>query len=202
MENEPEVPKLPDVFQVVKKAGEGSFGTVWYVLMMLVTGVKYAVVKVLDRNTTGNSDIDEERRDREIGFLRALSDVAGVVGMIGCCESVSTPAIVLEATNCTLKDVMDAWREPFPVWFVIYVAREVMKTLGIMHSRRIIHCDIKPSNIHFGRDVHEIVQLLQVFLFCSSPAFPSLLSRFFLSIYPFLLTFARTCILYCGHFTT
>jgi serine/threonine protein kinase len=148
--------ELPYGCTSIGLAGKGSFGTVIYIILYTFTGWIYAAIKFF-------KDKDANVRKREVAFLSLLTDEIRTVRMLDSGDMLNDPFIIFHATCGTLKDLMMKYRHPFPYWFVLYVAREVMLGLQAIHKHEIVHCDIKPSNIHFGRDIDVIIELLNVF---------------------------------------
>jgi serine/threonine protein kinase len=143
-------------FHFVAEAGRGTFGTVYYALWRFRSLRPIVAVKVF--NATDNAS-DAFRR--ELRFLKLLSSEIGVLRLLHAGTS-PMRFLVLTPSNCTLKNLMDEWKEPFPVWFVLYLGQQLLVTLKMLHTRGIVHCDVKPSNIHFLMNVKTLVEYIEV----------------------------------------
>ena len=91
------------------------------------------------------SDAEDQRLQHECAILRAL-EVPGVVRVRGVHESGGALSLVLEdAGGATLADFLQRGRLELPVF--LDLAIQLAEILGQLHSRQVIHKDIKPRNI-------------------------------------------------------
>jgi serine/threonine protein kinase len=167
--------QIHEVFFPIAEAGAGIYGKVYYVVYLSPEGPVIAAVKVF---VTHNA---ESTMQREAQFSERLKGHVEIMRMILFGKVDKFPFIAFQATNCTLKDLIQEWNKRFPLPFVMYVLDRIMAGLAVIHSHEIIHCDIKPSNIHFCRDLRKIVLMLKVSLsstysICHCPLPPFLIS--------------------------
>ena len=59
----------------------------------------------------------------------------------------STLVLVLECMACTLADLIERTRAPFPESSIKFYIHGVLHGLAYMHSLRLLHRDIKPANV-------------------------------------------------------
>ncbi|EKE37883.1 protein kinase, putative [Entamoeba nuttalli P19] len=68
--------------------------------------------------------------------------------------------MVIELGGINLYDFLYDNREiPYSLSFIRSVARQTVQFLSYLHSRGIIHCDIKPENIMLKKDDYEVVTI-------------------------------------------
>lgn len=116
--------------------GEGGFAQVYY---QKSTGL---VVKKLKRNLVVDQS-SRHRFKREFEIMKSLSDVEGVLDVYD--YSKEECSYTMETGDATLldraQDLTDQRKTE--------VLRELLQTMGTVHSRNIIHRDISPTNIFF-----------------------------------------------------
>ncbi len=101
------------------------------------------VLKRLDADR--RSEAEEERLRREYAILRSL-DIPGVVRARGLHELGGTLSLVLEdAGSGTLASFLERVRPDLRIF--LDIAIQLAEILGQVHSRQVIHKDIKPRNI-------------------------------------------------------
>lgn len=116
--------------------GKGGFAQVYY---QKSTGL---VVKKLKRDLV----VDESSRHRfkrEFKIMKSLFDVEGVLNVYD--YSREDCSYTMETGDATLSDRAQDLTDQQK----IEVLRELLQTMGIVHSRNIIHRDISPTNIFF-----------------------------------------------------
>lgn len=102
------------------------------------------IVKILEGEHPSPERIAWFRREYEI--LGQLAEVEGVVGALGLGEEQHRWFLVLEDFGATSLDRL--WRgRRMPAVEVLDLALTLTATLGEIHSRRVIHKDLNPSNI-------------------------------------------------------
>lgn len=131
--------------------GQGSFGSV-YLALHAVTGELLAVKQVETPDPGANNPNDAKKKNmidalkREIGFLRELQH-PNIVQYLGSNSNEQHLNIFLEyvpgGSVQTMLNSYGALREPLIRSFV----RQIVTGLAYLHSRDIIHRDIKGANI-------------------------------------------------------
>lgn len=116
--------------------GEGGFAQAYY---QKSTGL---VVKKLKRDLVVEES-SRHRFKREFDIMKSLFDVEGVIDVYD--YSKEDCSYTMETGDATLldraQDLTDQQK--------IEVLRELLQTMGTVHSRNIIHRDISPTNIFF-----------------------------------------------------
>ncbi|ELP84489.1 dual specificity protein kinase CLK2, putative [Entamoeba invadens IP1] len=68
--------------------------------------------------------------------------------------------VVIELAGVNLYDFLFNNRDiPFSLSFIRSVAKQLLLFLSFLHSKGIIHCDIKPENIMLKNDAYDIVTI-------------------------------------------
>jgi hypothetical protein len=171
--------RLPGEFMLLGKAGSGTFSDVFYAVMPTNARYPLVAVKRLKLTATVHVEILTDKQDvfpmnawqiitmmkvREEAMLRLLGDNKHIVGL--AVDDLRTPfdMIVLQATTCTLKDLLEKRKGRVPRWFLAAVGMGLFQGLVAVHAYSLIHNDIKPSNIHFLMTVAELESIMDVSL--------------------------------------
>ncbi|WPB75470.1 AAA family ATPase [Archangium violaceum] len=88
---------------------------------------------------------ENERYRREFAILQRLRDVRGVARPYACERLHGRPLLLLERVHG--ETLSEATGEPMEVSRFLSLALSLASTLAELHSRDVIHKDIKPSNI-------------------------------------------------------
>ncbi|WP_224244306.1 trifunctional serine/threonine-protein kinase/ATP-binding protein/sensor histidine kinase [Hyalangium gracile] len=86
-----------------------------------------------------------ERYRREFGILQRLRDVRGVARPYSCERIHDRPVLLLEKVQG--ESLSESVSQPFELSRFLRLAISLASTLAEVHSRNVIHKDIKPSNI-------------------------------------------------------
>ncbi|WP_224248806.1 trifunctional serine/threonine-protein kinase/ATP-binding protein/sensor histidine kinase [Hyalangium gracile] len=95
--------------------------------------------------TPSPGDRDRERYRREFGVLQRLQDVRGVARPYACERIHERPVLLLERVQG--ESLSESVGQPFELPRFLRLAISLASTLAEVHSRNVIHKDIKPSNI-------------------------------------------------------
>lgn len=127
--------------------GEGGAATVYQAWDLWLE--RPVAVKVL-RPDAGLGEPEVEAFLRE-GRIMAGLNHPHIVQVHDVGVSASRPYLVMELLpGGTLRDRLA--RGPLPVGMALFVARRLAGALELAHRRGILHLDVKPENILFGRD--------------------------------------------------
>lgn len=133
---------LDEKYRVVRVLGEGAFGQVLLANDELI-GHRQVAIKVLrDPGRDGSMLVSE---------MQALARLAhpGVVAFHHHFEQFRKLHLVMEyCEGGSLRPVVDA--APIPLATAIETAKDVARTLQVVHDHAIVHHDIKPENLLYG----------------------------------------------------
>ena len=142
-----------DDITLTKILGKGSFGEVY--LSTKKGRKEYFATKKIDRKTADKPSF-KKYFDNEINILKSLNH-PNIVKLEEVKRSNNNYYIVMEyingggLSNC-LKKYMDKHKKAFPEEIVQHLMRQIIEGLYYLHSRKIIHRDLKLDNIMINFD--------------------------------------------------
>lgn len=135
---------LPPIgkFELLARLGQGGFGTVFQARDTVLG--RFVAVKV-PRSERFSTAEDEERFEREARAAAALEH-PGIVRVLEFGRSQTFPYIVTEfVQGITLADALTGRR--FSFHETAQIVAQVAEALDHAHQKKVIHRDVKPSNI-------------------------------------------------------
>ena len=138
---------------LLKFLGKGSFGEVY--LSQKKGRKDYLALKKIDRKIADKPGF-KKFLENEIHILEQL-DHPNIVKLEGIKKSVSNYYIIMEYINggglsdC-LKKYMEIHKKAFTEEIVQYLMRQIIDGINYLHSRKIIHRDLKLDNIMVNFD--------------------------------------------------
>ena len=137
-----------DNLKLTKSLGKGAFGEVFLTQIDGKNG--FFATKRLDRSYTDKEE-NYKRLANEISVMQKIRH-PNIVGLIDLKKTKSHCYLVMEfcnggdLTGC-LRKYMEAHRKPFSEEIVQYLMRQIVSGLDALHSRNILHRDLKLDNI-------------------------------------------------------
>ena len=147
---------LVDDLTLIKCLGKGAFGEV-YLTSKQGSKEKYATKKI-DKKFVSNPRA-KKYLDNEINILKEV-DHPNIIKLYKVQETTKFFYLVMEYCNggglsdC-LEDYQKKYRKPFPEEIVQYLMRQIVSGIHYLHSRNILHRDIKLDNILVNFDSEE-----------------------------------------------
>lgn len=135
----PSVPELPG-YELITCLGKGSFGEVWSGKQVR-TGQAVAV-KII----TASGSMNWHYLEHEVSRLRQVAEHPHVVTLLDADFQHSPPYFVMTLHAQTLQG-WSALEKPDGVTKVVTWFRQMAQALQYTHSRGLLHCDLKPSNV-------------------------------------------------------
>ena len=142
-----------DDITLTKLLGKGSFGEVY--LSTKKGRPEYFATKKIDRKTADKPSF-KKYFDNEISILKSLNH-PNIVKLEEVKRTNNHYYIVMEyingggLSNC-LKKYMERHKKAFPEEIVQHLMRQIIEGLYYLHSRKIIHRDLKLDNIMINFD--------------------------------------------------
>jgi serine/threonine protein kinase len=132
-------PRLPG-YELRHRLGGGAYGEVWLAVQMN-TGREVAI-KFFSRH----KGLDWPLLRREVGKLVQVISERRVVHLLEVGWDADPPYYVMEyLEGGSLADRLDD--KPLPVGEAVQLFRELAEALVYLHSKAVLHCDLKPSNV-------------------------------------------------------
>lgn len=149
-ETTPQVPKFVGKYLLGDALGEGSYARVKEALD--TETVRRAAVKIMKKKKLKKIPSGEENMKREISLLQKLSKNPhpNIIELYDVHYKVEKEKTYLFMTFCccSLQDMLDDSEEKkFPLWQAHKYIYQTFQGLHYLHSRHIIHKDIKPANL-------------------------------------------------------
>ena len=147
---------LVDDLTLIKCLGKGAFGEV-YLTSKQGSKEKFATKKI-DKKFVSNPRA-KKYLDNEINILKEV-DHPNIIKLYKVQETTKFFYLVMEYCNggglsdC-LEEYQKKYRKPFPEEIVQYLMRQIVSGIHYLHSRNILHRDIKLDNILVNFDSEE-----------------------------------------------
>ncbi len=150
---------LADKYRILRVIGKGGMGVV-YEAEHMVLGKRVAIKLMLDKYFEDGEAKARFRREAQAASMIGNPHIIDVVD-VGTSPD-GTEYVVMELLEGKpLSDVIEQGG-PMPPWRAVAIMRQVLRAIGVAHSKGIIHRDLKPDNIFLiGHDAqHDFVKLL------------------------------------------
>eukprot|EP01135_Chromosphaera_perkinsii_P002897 Nk52_evm8s230 gene=Nk52_evmTU8s230 len=145
-------PKLVGKFIMGDMLGEGSYGKVKEGLDS--ENLRRVAIKIMKKKKLRKIPNGEQNVRKEITLLKRIKH-KNIVELIDVCynEEKQKMYIIMEHCCCTLQDMLENTEsKTFPVWQAHFYFTQLCDGLEYMHSKGIVHRDIKPGNLLVTRD--------------------------------------------------
>jgi serine/threonine protein kinase len=127
-------------FTVLKRLGEGAYGSVW-LAREENTGKRVAI-----KYYTHRGGLDWSLLNREVEKLAVLSTSRNIVRLLEVGWDADPPHYVMEyLDNGSLAALLADG--PIPAHEAVRLAKAVLQALVHAHGSGILHCDLKPANV-------------------------------------------------------
>lgn len=131
-------------FQITKKLGEGSFGEVYQAIWQ---GEDVALK--VERRSTACPQLNNEYK-----LLMRMQTGVGMPEVYALERVAGGNVMVMELLGPTLHDVFLTCGKRLPAGLVMQLGEQMIARLEFVHSRGVVHRDMKPDNFLLGRGRH------------------------------------------------
>ena len=132
-------------YKFIKLLGSGSFGEVY--LTELEGNPELLATKVMDLNQNKSKQL-LKYLNYELSIMKELNNHPNIIRLYNTFNSPHHCYVVMEYCNGgSLSDCLMKYGKPFPQEIIQYFMRQIVEGLKYIHSKRIIHRDIKMDNI-------------------------------------------------------
>ena len=142
-------------YQLTKKLGNGAFGEIWGATHLKTkeeVAIKFEEINSKHQQLYAECKIYLWFHSDSTVLAQAIPQVLyyGVEG--------NKNIMVMDLLGLSLEDAFTQCNRKFSVKTVLMIADQMIKRVEYVHSRRIIHRDIKPDNFAFGlgKNAHRI----------------------------------------------
>ena len=142
-------------YQLTKKVGNGAFGEIWQATHLKTkeeVAIKFEEINSKHQQLYAECKIYLWFHSDSTVLAQAIPQVLyyGVEG--------NKNIMVMDLLGLSLEDALTQCNRKFSVKTVLMISDQMIKRVEYVHSRRIIHRDIKPDNFAFGlgKNAHRI----------------------------------------------
>jgi serine/threonine protein kinase len=129
-------------YRLLRKLGSGSFGSLYEAA---TDSTRSRVAVKLEPERCSHPQLHLEQR-----FYRSLRGGEGVPRMHWYGQQAGYNVLVMQLLGKSLEDLLLEQRRPFSLKTVLLLADQMLQRVEYVHSRNIVHRDIKPDNFMMG----------------------------------------------------
>lgn len=131
---------LNENYNILKKIGNGSFGSVYKAISKLTDD--YVAIKI--------ENSDNARLEIEKNLYEEIKKNVGIPSIIWYGKINEKSVLIMDYLGPSLDDLFEFCENKFSLKTVLLIGIQLLSRIEAVHSRNIIHRDIKPDNFLIG----------------------------------------------------
>lgn len=135
--------QLDGLFKIQQKIGGGSFGQIY---LGTSTSTNEEVAIKLESTSTQHPQLQYESR-----IYRILKGCQGVPNLLYFCSESEYNVLIIDLLGPSLEDLYNYSKRKFTLKTVLILVDQFITRVELMHSKHLLHRDIKPDNFLIGR---------------------------------------------------
>jgi len=143
-----------ETYRLDRKIGSGSYGVI-YLGTNIINGERVAIKMEL-------RSIRRPKLETEYKIYQILAGGAGISHVHWFGKVGKYNALVLDVLGPSLRDLFKFCGKKFTLKTVLMIADQLLERIEYIHSKNIIHRDVKPSNFVMGLDMTELNQVYAI----------------------------------------
>lgn len=141
---------LNNRYKLIREIGRGGFGVVWLAEDTKLDGLRVAIKLLEARLLRDRASVDAMRREATIALNLTHPRIVRLHTFDT--DGAQSYLVFEYLAGPTLSQIRKV-RERLSLPEVVLVAEQVCEALDYAHTRGVVHCDIKPSNIMMANEV-------------------------------------------------
>ncbi|XP_036355129.1 casein kinase I-like [Octopus sinensis] len=129
-------------YKLIRKIGSGSFGLI-YLAINIISGDEVAVK--LESISTAHPQLDMEYR-----MYKILGEELGIPGMRGFLIQKGYNIMVMDLLGPSIEELLNYCSRRLSLKSVLMLSEQFISRIEFIHSKKVIHRDIKPDNFVMG----------------------------------------------------